>query len=90
VPSGANIEGFSLASTPDLIFERGHGFSRASPGADTSVNIEGPLPSKPGAELGAIIRTMMPGYFPASVFRSGAGATLPFQTISGIRPNVSS
>jgi len=33
------------------------------PGDGTSVNIEGRLPSKPGAELEAIIQTVMPGYF---------------------------
>jgi len=33
------------------------------PGAGTSVNIEGRPPAKPGAELEALIRTVMPGYF---------------------------
>jgi putative ABC transport system permease protein len=33
------------------------------PGAGTTVNIEGRPPAKPGAELGALIRTVMPGYF---------------------------
>jgi putative ABC transport system permease protein len=33
------------------------------PGAGTSVNIEGRLPAKPGAELSANIQIVMPGYF---------------------------
>jgi putative ABC transport system permease protein len=33
------------------------------PGAGTTVNIERRPPAKPGAELGALIRTVMPGYF---------------------------
>src|SRR5580658_6190163 len=33
------------------------------PGAGTFVNIEGRPPAKPGAELEALIRTVMPGYF---------------------------
>jgi putative ABC transport system permease protein len=33
------------------------------PGAGTFVNVEGRPPAKPGAELEALIRTVMPGYF---------------------------
>lgn len=33
------------------------------PGAGTSVNIEGRPPAQPGAELEAVIQTVMPGYF---------------------------
>jgi putative ABC transport system permease protein len=35
------------------------------PGAGTWINIEGRPPAKPGAELEALIRTVMPGYFRA-------------------------
>jgi predicted permease len=35
----------------------------SGPGAGTWVNVEGRPPAKPGAELEALIRTVMPGYF---------------------------
>jgi putative ABC transport system permease protein len=48
------------------------------PGAGTSVNIEGRPPSRPGAELNAIIQTVMPGYFHTLriPFRSGRDFTV--------------
>ena len=43
------------------------------PGAGTSVNIEGRLPARPGAELESVIQIVMPGYFRTLgiSFRSG-------------------
>ena len=47
------------------------------PGAGTSVNIEGRPPAQPGAELSAVIQTVMPGYFHTLgiPFRSGRDFT---------------